>query len=292
MAYFVTAGLGLELADPLTIQAFDTVNVNSNFQLLEGGIVADRVRLTASETYRNTTATATTLAAIVSASTNSLRTVLSNGSEWRWDGTMHRLFSVPKVANAAARDALYVAPVVPQAGDTVFLTDRGYPQRYDGTVWRGVPGSVISRWVLSGTTTKDSLATALADFETVDLIIEETAGSNSDTQVLLRVAAADIVTGYSAQSTYSTGATATSVAGGTALWGLTAAGGTDQQITVRLRALGQAKAKRGTVHSSGSSGYMLVGGLGSSSTSVIDGLKIQHADLGAITGIATLVGVA
>jgi hypothetical protein len=49
MAYYVTPDLGLELADPLTIQAFETVNVNSNFELLEAGIVADRVRLTAVE---------------------------------------------------------------------------------------------------------------------------------------------------------------------------------------------------------------------------------------------------
>lgn len=49
MSYIVTPDLGLELPDPLTIQPFETVNVNSNFLLLEAGIVADRVRLTAAE---------------------------------------------------------------------------------------------------------------------------------------------------------------------------------------------------------------------------------------------------
>lgn len=49
MAYITTPDLGLELADPTTIQAFETTNVNSNFLLLEAGIVADRVRLTAAE---------------------------------------------------------------------------------------------------------------------------------------------------------------------------------------------------------------------------------------------------
>lgn len=49
MAYITTPDLGLELADPMTIQAFETTNVNSNFLLLEAGIVADRVRLTSTE---------------------------------------------------------------------------------------------------------------------------------------------------------------------------------------------------------------------------------------------------
>ena len=50
MAYITTPDLGLELADPMTIQAFETTNVNSNFLLLEAGIVADRVRISAEET--------------------------------------------------------------------------------------------------------------------------------------------------------------------------------------------------------------------------------------------------
>lgn len=50
MAYITTPDLGLELADSMTIQAFETTNVNSNFLLLEAGIVADRVRISAEET--------------------------------------------------------------------------------------------------------------------------------------------------------------------------------------------------------------------------------------------------
>lgn len=78
MAYITTPDLGLELADPTTIQAFETTNVNSNFLLLEAGIVADRVRLTSTEARataleagagrgnlaREVTATPTTLSAI------------------------------------------------------------------------------------------------------------------------------------------------------------------------------------------------------------------------------------
>lgn len=39
----------MELADPATIQAFETPVVNANFMKLENGIVADRVRITAAE---------------------------------------------------------------------------------------------------------------------------------------------------------------------------------------------------------------------------------------------------
>lgn len=45
----MTPDLGLELADPATIQAFETPNVNSNFLKLEAGIVDDRVRLSDAE---------------------------------------------------------------------------------------------------------------------------------------------------------------------------------------------------------------------------------------------------
>lgn len=41
--------LGLQLADPLTIQAFETTVVNADFLALENGIATDRVRLTAIE---------------------------------------------------------------------------------------------------------------------------------------------------------------------------------------------------------------------------------------------------
>ena len=51
MAYLApTPVLGMKLADPATVQAFETVEVNADFMLLENGIKADRVRLAARET--------------------------------------------------------------------------------------------------------------------------------------------------------------------------------------------------------------------------------------------------
>lgn len=94
MAYITTPDLGLELADPATIQAFETTNVNSNFLLLEAGIVADRVRISAEETKsaaiaagagrgnlaREVTSNPTTLSAIADALIGDRALVFSPGT--------------------------------------------------------------------------------------------------------------------------------------------------------------------------------------------------------------------
>jgi hypothetical protein len=71
-----------------------------------------------------------TLQAAATAPADSRVRVSSNGSEWRWDGAKFVLANVPTVASLAARDALYVAPVAPQQGDTVFRADKAYQQTY------------------------------------------------------------------------------------------------------------------------------------------------------------------
>lgn len=47
--YITTPVLGMLLADPLTVQAFETTVVNGNFLALENGIANDRVRISAVE---------------------------------------------------------------------------------------------------------------------------------------------------------------------------------------------------------------------------------------------------
>lgn len=59
MAYIVSPTLGMQLADPTTIQNFETPVVNNNFLALESGIVADRVRLVALEALPPALATPT-----------------------------------------------------------------------------------------------------------------------------------------------------------------------------------------------------------------------------------------
>lgn len=59
MAYIVSPALGMNLADPTTIQNFETPVVNNNFLALENGIVADRVRLTSLEALPPALATPT-----------------------------------------------------------------------------------------------------------------------------------------------------------------------------------------------------------------------------------------
>lgn len=47
MAYIVSPGFGMQLADPATIQAFETPVVNANFTKLEDGILVEQARITA-----------------------------------------------------------------------------------------------------------------------------------------------------------------------------------------------------------------------------------------------------
>ena len=51
MAYTISPVLGMQLPDPLTIQAFETTVVNSDFLAIDTAIGADRTRLTALELY-------------------------------------------------------------------------------------------------------------------------------------------------------------------------------------------------------------------------------------------------
>lgn len=103
------------------------------------------------------TATATTLAALQTAGTlpNPSRvTVLSNGSEWYWNGTLFSLDNIPRVASSSGRDALFVAPVAVAESATVYRSDTNMMQTYDGTRWRyTTPGEVpvIATSVVNGT---------------------------------------------------------------------------------------------------------------------------------------------
>lgn len=102
MAYLApTANAGLILADPLTIQPFETTNVNSNFTKIDSAFGLDRARLVTLEAT-----------------------------------------SVPKVASAAARDALFPVPAL---GNRVFRTDKGYEQTY----YTATLGVAAAGWYVS-----------------------------------------------------------------------------------------------------------------------------------------------
>lgn len=104
MAYIVTPVLGMQLADPSTIQAFETTVVNDNFLAIESGFTADRARLTTIESWDAARAGA-------------------NGT------------ATYKVTNLAALDALSTAEV----GDLAWMTTPG--TGIDALMWEAFSGS-------------------------------------------------------------------------------------------------------------------------------------------------------
>lgn len=154
MSYSTTPELLMQLAVPGSGQQFETTVVNDNFTKLDARAAADKTSLDSLVANFAITDTATTLAAILAAPSGSVRSVSANGSVWRWTGSVWRLLNVPVVASAAARDALYVAPVAVAQGDSVFRTDLGYAEIYDGSAWVrvGKPGLIqITPTSVSGT---------------------------------------------------------------------------------------------------------------------------------------------
>lgn len=154
MAYYVTPDLGLELADPLTIQPFETTNVNSNFELLEAGIVADRVRLTLVEGRASTletdvetlqdrvTARPADLTALAALPTGELLAgdsayVAEGAVVMRWSGSAWVQSSLAVFASTAARDTAYAkASAAYRVANVHCLTsDTGSEWVYTGTQW-------------------------------------------------------------------------------------------------------------------------------------------------------------
>lgn len=175
MAYFITPDLGLELADPLTIQPFETPNVNSNFLLLEAGIVADRVRLLALETDVETlqdrvTVRVADFTALAAAATGELLSGdLAYVTEGRvimaWSGSTWFQVTTATFASAAARDTAYAkaSAAYRVAGAKSALTS--IPDNefvYTGSAWvPASPGAIAIRVVRASNT--PALSTAYVD---------------------------------------------------------------------------------------------------------------------------------
>ena len=154
MTYYVTPDLGLELADPATVQAFETVNVNDNFLTLEAGIVADRVRLAALEGNLKRVADLTALAVLALAGVQpgtvvevgELRALfMRNFANTAWEQVTPARF-----ATSSARDTAYAkaAAAFRVDGATSILTTgttAGAVQAWRGGTsggWRFVDGRV------------------------------------------------------------------------------------------------------------------------------------------------------
>lgn len=115
MAYIVSPVLGMNLADPATVQAFETTVVNNNFLAIEGGFTADRVRLTAAEA-------AVDALELITTTYDTLRSGTGGVANWN-------------VANISGLDALTAAEI----GDTAFMTTPG--TGINALVWQAHAGS-------------------------------------------------------------------------------------------------------------------------------------------------------
>ena len=107
MTYFITPGVGMSLATPSTAQTFETPVVNNNFILLENGILADRVRLSAGEGRTGIVADLDALIAIATPVSGWVRVVVEGGAEFEYGSGKWMQKTVATFANGAARDTAY-----------------------------------------------------------------------------------------------------------------------------------------------------------------------------------------
>lgn len=217
MSYYITPDLGLELADPLTIQAFETVNVNSNFELLESAIVADRVRITANEVNIETLQDRVTLRvadfdALAAASTAELLSgdlayVTEGAVIVVWSGLAWTQATTAKFATATARDTAYAkaSAAYRVAGATSRIATDLFDRQYAGTKWLPMGGNLpILPTSVAGTGVTLDSATGLVTFTAATAAAGASLnGVFTDDFTLYRIFA-DIPT--------------TSVAGGVTLW--------------------------------------------------------------------------
>lgn len=238
-------------ATPANAIAIATVAVAANATSIVNANIARVISTVTTVGGLYPTATPTTLAALQTAATlpNPSRvTVLSNGSEWYWNGSTFTLDNVPRVASAVARDALYVAPVAVATGDTVYRTDTKMTQTYDGTRWRYttaaqvpiIPTSVVNGTLGAGGVVTFSAVTSVslngcftAEFDNYVMVIDITTFSvSSFPTARLRLAGTDSsVTTYDyAISYHSGGVFALTAVNSTSSGALGPIGGTSYQV--------------------------------------------------------------
>lgn len=151
---------------------------------------------------------------------------ITTGVIYRWSGSVWRLDTVPSVASAAARDALYTGSTVPVAGDTVYRSDFKAQQIYTGSQWRFNVGRVQlvpaitpsgslsvtadGTVTLTAASTADIRSWASAEFDDYQIEIKWTARSAVvDTKVQFLVGSTPSTVNYVTQQSYGTNTTVT-----------------------------------------------------------------------------------
>lgn len=147
MAYIVTPDLGLELADPATIQPFETANVNGNFLKLEAAIIGDRIPVAADLSALSS----------LSAASREGRLVFVDELKCVFQAIDGAWVQVTKavVASVNARDSAYAkaSSAYLVRGATVRTSDTGYEYYRDGSAWKLVSGQIYGRVTRSNAAT-------------------------------------------------------------------------------------------------------------------------------------------
>lgn len=181
MSYTSSPELAMDLAVPGSGQQFETVVFNQNLTKVDNRAASDRGRLETLEQNMIFAATATALAAITGTKQGEFARVTASMAVYRWAGSVWRLDNVPSVADAAARDALFVAPIVPAQGDTVYTADSGITWQYyalynastnpggaNPAGWYPVDGTVLAQATRFNTSTViTTTATAIGSLSAV-----------------------------------------------------------------------------------------------------------------------------
>ena len=149
MGYIVTPNLGLQEADPATIQLFETPVFNANLNAIDTAIGADRGRLTPLENA--SVKSVTDLDALILNSASAFRGriiyVANLAANFQSNGTIWVQATSASVATVAIRDTEYAkaAAAFRVTGAQVRTADTGFVWEYNSLVsaWVGVFGAML-----------------------------------------------------------------------------------------------------------------------------------------------------
>lgn len=315
MTYFITPVLGLTLPTPATAQTFETPVVNNNFILLENGIQADRVRITATEVRYGFVADLDALLAVSSPVSGWIRIVAEGGASFEYNGSIWTQKTLAVFATTTLRDSAYAkASAGYRVGSAqVRITPTGYLTQWStvSSTWKPLEAGLvrIPLGSIAGvgaalsadgftvnltafTTTGINLPTVFTtDFDKYRIEIDVQASTTLSLIIAQMSAAAvvDTAANYDVQILSSSAAAA---GAGTTLaatsWALSNGAGAIQKITIELNDPALAKETAGIVTSLNTNNPMVAGTTGLAFKAMLHRLATAYSGLQIATSGGTV----